>query len=188
MSSNYHEHHAQRAARRPQTLAEALAFEGSDKTTLHSYGAFYDNLVSDLKPSRVLEVGVFKGASIRAWRHLASPVEVVGIDRNPCPGIPVLRCTAPDFSPALEQLAGQQFDLIIDDGSHKAEHQVAAIEQLSPLLRPGGVFVVEDIADDAARMAVRDAFPDEWQTAVEDFRPLKGRYDDVIVWARKPAD
>jgi len=187
MSSNYHEHHAQRAARRPQTLSEALAFEGSDKTTLHSYGAFYDNLVSDLKPSRVLEVGVFRGASIRAWRHLPQPVEVIGIDRNPCPGIPVLRCTAPDFRPAIEQLAGQQFDLIIDDGSHRPEHQVAAIEQLSPLLRPGGLFVIEDIADDSAKTTVRDAFPDHWQTTVEDFRPLKGRYDDVIVWSKKPA-
>jgi SAM-dependent methyltransferase len=110
---------------------------------------------------------------------------VIGIDRNPCPGIPVLRCTAPNFSPALEQLAGQQFDLIIDDGSHQVPHQVAAIEQLGPLLRPGGVFVVEDIADDAARAAVRDAFPDDWETTVEDFRPLKGRYDDVIVWSKK---
>jgi len=188
MSSNYHEHHAQRAARRPQTLSEALAHEGSDKTTLHSYGAFYDDLVSTLKPQRVLEVGVFRGASIRAWRHLADPVEVVGIDRNPCPGIPVLRCIAPDFGPALEQLQGQQFDLIIDDGSHQVPHQVAAIEQLSPLLRPGGLFVVEDIADDSAKTTVRDTFPDEWQTAVEDFRPLKGRFDDVIVWSKKPAD
>jgi predicted O-methyltransferase YrrM len=186
-AADYRQHQRQKAAKRPQTLSEALAHEGSDKTTLHSYGAFYDDLVATLQPQRVLEVGVFRGASIRAWRYLPQPVEVVGIDRNPCPGIPVLRCTAPDFSPALEQLHGQQFDLIIDDGSHRPEHQVAAIEQLSPLLRPGGVFVVEDIADDSARAAVRDAFPDDWQTTVEDFRPIKGRYDDVIVWARKPA-
>jgi cephalosporin hydroxylase len=115
-------------------------------------------------------------------------VEVVGIDRNPCPGIPVIRCTAPDFSPALEQLAGQQFDLIIDDGSHQQSHQIAAIQQLAPLLRSGGLFVIEDLQDDAATAAVLGAFPAGWRPMAHDFRQEKGRYDDVIISAIKPVD
>jgi cephalosporin hydroxylase len=134
----------------------------------------------------VLEIGVFRGASIRAWRHLPDPVEVVGVDRNPCPGIPVIRCTAPDFGPALEQLQGQEFDLIIDDGSHVASHQIAAIQQLAPLLRAGGLFVVEDLQDDQATAAVQAAFPNDWDVTVQDWRRQSGRYDDVIVVGRKP--
>jgi cephalosporin hydroxylase len=113
-------------------------------------------------------------------------VEVACIDRKPCPGLPVIRCTAPDFAPALAQLHGQQFDLIIDDGSHRLPHQLAAIEQLSPLLRLGGMFVVEDLQDDAATTAVRAAFSAGWQPTVHDWRQQSGRWDDVIVSARKP--
>jgi predicted O-methyltransferase YrrM len=186
-AATYAEHQRRKPPQsKPGSFSEALKLEGSDKTTVHTYGQFYDNLIADLQPRRVLEIGVFQGASIRAWRHLKDPVEVVGIDRNPCPGIPVIRCTAPDFSPALDQLQGQQFDLIIDDGSHVASHQIAAIQQLSPLLRSGGLFVVEDLQDDAATAAVRDAFPDDWTAIAQDWRRQSGRYDDVIVVGRKP--
>jgi predicted O-methyltransferase YrrM len=171
---------------KPGSFSEALRLEGSDKTTVHTYGQFYDDLITDLQPRRVLEIGVFRGASIRAWRHLPQPVEVVGVDRNLCPGIPVIRCTAPDFGPAIEQLTDQWFDLIIDDGSHKAEHQIAAIQQLAPFLRAGGLFVIEDLQDDAATAAVQSAFPDDWDVAVRDWRRQSGRYDDVIVVGRKP--
>jgi cephalosporin hydroxylase len=99
----------------------------------------------------------------------------------------VIRCTAPDFSPALAQLQGQQFDLIIDDGSHQLPHQLAAIKQLSPLLRPGGMFVIEDLQNDAATAAVQAAFPADWQPTVHDWRQQSGRWDDVIVTGRKAA-
>jgi predicted O-methyltransferase YrrM len=182
---NYTEHR-KRKATRPAKLSEALRLEGSDKTTVHTYGQFYDDLIADLQPRRVLEIGVFHGASIRAWRHLPEPVEVVGVDRNLCPGIPVIRCTAPDFGPVIDQLQGQQFDLIIDDGSHQQAHQIAAIQQLSPLLRSGGLFVIEDLQDGAATAAVQAAFPGDWATIVQDWRRQSGRYDDVIVVGRKP--
>jgi cephalosporin hydroxylase len=86
----------------------------------------------------------------------------------------------------IEQLQGQQFDLIIDDGSHVASHQIAAIQQLSPLLRAGGLFVIEDLQDDAATAAVQSAFPGDWTVMVQDWRRQSGRYDDVIVVGRKP--
>jgi predicted O-methyltransferase YrrM len=162
------------------TLSQALLHEGSDKTTLHNYGAFYDGIVETLRPSRVLEVGVFRGASLRAWRHVGYPVEAIGVDRNAVPDLPVIVATAPDFSPVLQALQGQQFDLIIDDGSHQLSHQQAAVTQLWPLLRAGGVFVVEDIQsqEDAS------AFAREGGWTFEDYRE-SGRYDDLIAWRTK---
>jgi predicted O-methyltransferase YrrM len=186
-AATYAEHQRRKTAQsKPGSFSEALKLEGSDKTTVHTYGQFYDDLIADLQPRRVLEVGVFHGASIRAWRHLPEPVEVVGVDRNLCPGIPVIRCTAPDFGPVIEQLQGQQFDLIIDDGSHQQAHQIAAIQQLAPLLRAGGLFVVEDLQDDQATAAVQSAFPGDWTVMTRDWRRQSGRYDDVIVVGRKP--
>jgi len=106
------------------------------------------------------------------------PVEVVGVDRNAVPDLPVIVATAPDFGPVLRQLSGQQFDLIIDDGSH--QHQQAAVEQLWPLLRPGGVFVVEDIQSELDAYA----FAREGGWTFEDWRD-RGRYDDLIAWRTK---
>eukprot|EP00967_Tisochrysis_lutea_P140619 scaffold257198_cov28-Tisochrysis_lutea.AAC.2 len=39
----------------------------------------------------------------------------------------------------------QQLDIIIDDAAHVLTHQIAAIEALWPRLRPGGVYVIEDV-------------------------------------------
>jgi predicted O-methyltransferase YrrM len=96
------------------------------------------------------------------------------------PELPVIVATAPDFSPVLKQLQGQQFDLIIDDGSHQLTHQQAAVEQLWPLLRAGGVFVVEDIQSELDAYE----FAREGGWTFEDWRE-SGRYDDLIAWRTK---
>jgi hypothetical protein len=36
-------------------------------------------------------------------------------------------------------------DIVIDDGSHQAEHQTVSMEELLPILRPGGVYACEDV-------------------------------------------
>eukprot|EP01065_Artemidia_motanka_P025120 TRINITY_DN30003_c0_g1_i1.p1 TRINITY_DN30003_c0_g1~~TRINITY_DN30003_c0_g1_i1.p1 ORF type:complete len:439 (+),score=79.62 TRINITY_DN30003_c0_g1_i1:74-1390(+) len=58
-------------------------------------------------------------------------------------------------------------DVVVDDGSHRADHQRLAFEVLFPILRPGGVYVVEDIEANfiplhSPSQIVRDAdtFPD----------------------------
>ncbi len=38
-----------------------------------------------------------------------------------------------------------QFDLIIDDGSHRGDHQQITLESLWPTLKPGGMYVIEDL-------------------------------------------
>jgi len=40
---------------------------------------------------------------------------------------------------------GYQFDIIIDDGSHISEHQMLTLKVLWPLLRSGGLYIVEDL-------------------------------------------
>lgn len=36
-------------------------------------------------------------------------------------------------------------DIVIDDGGHIADQQIVSLEELLPFLRPGGVYVCEDI-------------------------------------------
>ena len=177
MSGDYREHRRlQQQKAGPMKISEAYTYCGSDKNTVHHYGPFYDGLVETLRPRTVLEVGVHKGASLRAWRHVGYPVEAIGIDRQRVEGVPMIVATAPDFGPVLTQLEGRKFDLIIDDGSHVLSHQLAAVDQLQQLLEPGGYFVVEDLQNQQAI--------DEFRVRGWSFfdRRDSGRYDDIIAF------
>lgn len=39
----------------------------------------------------------------------------------------------------------ERFDLIVDDGSHNADHQLITFQALKPHLRPGGLYIIEDV-------------------------------------------
>lgn len=50
----------------------------------------------------------------------------------------------------LEQFAADTtvdglFDIIIDDGGHTMEQQVTSLEHLWPIVKPGGLYVIEDL-------------------------------------------
>ena len=71
------------------TLAELFRKHGSDKeadsgTAGHCYAAVYERLLAGkrLSVTQVLEIGVFGGGSLRAWRDWFPNAEVHGIDIN----------------------------------------------------------------------------------------------------------
>jgi hypothetical protein len=45
----------------------------------------------------------------------------------------------------LVEATGGEFDVIIDDASHESNHQQIALGALFPYLRPGGLFIIEDL-------------------------------------------
>ena len=77
----------------------------------------------------------------------------------------------------LERLQGVTVDLVIDDASHTLEHQQATYDALWPIIRPGGVMVIEDLQDYAARLHFAGK-----GFAVEDWSTTTQRYDDAIAW------
>jgi hypothetical protein len=40
---------------------------------------------------------------------------------------------------------GREFDLVIEDGSHLPPHQAICLAETFPLVRPGGLYVLEDL-------------------------------------------
>lgn len=139
---------------------------GSDKGTLahlpssgwldytHAYCDFYEAHLDEirLEARRVLELGVWKGASLRAWRDYFPNAQVYGID---------LECETSDFGNRITVALGdvsdretiRQFaegldgplDLIVDDASHLMRDQQIALAALFPYLRPGGYYILEDL-------------------------------------------
>lgn len=47
----------------------------------------------------------------------------------------------------LNDISNQRgpFDIVIDDGSHRVDHIKVSFENLSKYVRPGGIYVVEDV-------------------------------------------
>ncbi|MFM9105799.1 MAG: class I SAM-dependent methyltransferase [Chloroflexota bacterium] len=103
---------------------------------------------------RVVEIGVLTGASLRMWRDYFPRAQVIGLDIDPAraevAGERISVVTGSQSDPeAIERvmwLSGQPLDFILDDGSHVNDLTVASFNLLVPHLRPGGLYVIEDLA------------------------------------------
>lgn len=124
----------------------------------YAYFALYDRLFAHLRGAqiKVLEIGIYKGASLKAWRrYLGEGATIIGIDVNK-------GCLAyDDPTQAIHVRIGSQadaiflqdvvaefgpFDIVLDDGSHQTAHQIESFKHLfTGGLKPGGIYFLEDI-------------------------------------------
>jgi cephalosporin hydroxylase len=183
---------------------------GTDKNTTHSYAELYEALFASRRDSAraVLELGIYSGASVAVWAEYFASAAVVGADITLAhvrfgvdhPRIRMVKtdATVPaaiaDVAAAAAELgvpAAQGYDVILDDASHNPKHQVASAELFVPSLAPGGLYVVEDIAEDnaafvrenLARIAAEHGLAFAWH----DLRDKKRRYDDIVAVLERPA-
>lgn len=126
-------------------LQELALKYGTDKSSNgHNYIPFYEKTLPD-NPKKILEIGVKEGASIRMWRDYFPNAEIHGLDlfeEFPIPDIPGAvfhKGNQCDYS-LLERLRQENFDVIIDDGSHNARHQMVTFFGLFN----GGHYYIED--------------------------------------------
>lgn len=120
-----------------------------------SYLDVYDKYLSEIRNDRVniLEIGVRDGCSHRMWRDYFPNGTIFGIDIDP-------RCkqsqsdrirvligsqSDPEIVSQVAKLAGGQFDVILDDGSHVNSLTIASFNLLYPSLKPGGIYIIEDM-------------------------------------------
>jgi SAM-dependent methyltransferase len=138
----------------------------------HNYTDIYEAYLWPLRhrPIRLLEIGLGVtgdawtahiaqgkneggGASLKMWQEYFPQASIFGIDINPAAHLENERVRTftldqgdPDALRAFLGAAGDEpFDLIVDDGSHRADHQQISFGVLFRSLRPGGFYVVEDL-------------------------------------------
>ena len=111
------------------TLNELSVKYGTDKGSLkHNYMPFYEKLLPK-NPKKILEIGVMEGASIRMWKEWFPDTEIHGLDlfeSNPIPeieGVTWYQGNQCDYV-LLDKLRHENFDVIIDDGSHSSRDQM----------------------------------------------------------------
>lgn len=134
---------------------------GCDKgEPFHSYISFYDKIFEPYRDTatHVCEIGVWKGWSIRLWNEYFTKARITGVDYN-------ISAETSDFirlqvlenaKPSTNLIIGDaietetfdkvnDFDIIIDDGSHRIGHQIETFHIAFPKLKPGGLYIIEDI-------------------------------------------
>lgn len=145
---------------------------GSDKGTgvgrpPHRYTFLYDLLFHELRdrPIALAEIGLAIGGpelggpvdrqvaspSAAMWLAYFPQAQVFGFDISDFAHLEGPRFTfirgdsgvEADLRRLAEAAAG--FDMIIDDGSHASYHQQLALRTLFPRLRPGGLYIIEDL-------------------------------------------
>ncbi len=120
----------------------------------HGYLDFYERFLAELRdrPITLLEIGVLGGRSARTWAEYFPAGRIIGvdIDRNTLQfaGDRIIIEMA-DQSDVRELVrlgvTYGPFDVVVDDGSHLWNHQIATLQYLYPFVRPGGYFIMEDI-------------------------------------------
>jgi GT2 family glycosyltransferase len=103
----------------------------------------------------LLEIGIQNGGSLEIWTAYFKNAKIlVGCDINPkCidlkyenPKIEIVIGNANEDQCQIEILKkSAQFDLIIDDGSHRSADIIESFSRYFPYLSSGGMYVVEDL-------------------------------------------
>ena len=136
---------------------------GTDKVSQkNGYTRHYEHFFEPIryKKLKILEIGVYKGASLFMWQKYFPNSHIYGIDNgkicdnaamnsiNACePRITTYRAdqvSREDLAEFIKDCGGD-FDIIIDDGYHFQEHQQVSLGFLYPYLKDGGIYIVEDI-------------------------------------------
>jgi 8-demethyl-8-alpha-L-rhamnosyltetracenomycin-C 2'-O-methyltransferase len=133
---------------------------GTDKFFTHHYDEEYARHFESLrdKTLTLLEIGVGGygspkrgGDSLKVWRDYFEFATIVGLDnetKNLKLGDRVTICRGSQSdAECLTSLNSERgpFDIIIDDGSHRPEDQFTSFTTLFPLMKPGGIYVIEDL-------------------------------------------
>lgn len=136
----------------------------------HGYTRHYEVLFEQFRHRRVrlLEIGVENGRSLKAWQqyftnadHIygigygnfqKAPSQSCGDAKNTRVSSSQTACTLfhgdqsdVGFLNHFLQESEGQFDVIIDDGSHVPTHQIVSFEHLWKSVKPGGLYIIEDI-------------------------------------------
>jgi hypothetical protein len=129
-------------------------FNTDKRPSMHNFVELYDRYLTPLQDSvhRILEIGIFNGASHKMWKCFFDSTEVYGIDIRPKPWVEQLgihtyianQANREDLQGFVDS-SGGNFDVIIDDGGHYMSHQQVSVGFLFEQLAPGGLFIIEDV-------------------------------------------
>lgn len=137
-----------------KTLDEIGLYWRTDKASNgHGYLKVYEEILPR-NIHKMLEVGVLRGSSAMTWKEwFGCEIHLVDIFQDPDSVTPAW-CKSKGFIPYVGDQSDEEFlstkildmfPLIIEDGSHRAHHQIITFKNLFfNNLERGGLYIVED--------------------------------------------
>lgn len=124
----------------------------TDKAYDHQFTEAYDEYFQRYTNPRLLEIGVYNGASLQTYNeYFDYKCTLIGMDNGEQLGFNSnhenISIVIADQSRA-EELASRvdgEFDIILDDGSHFVEHQINCFKTLIGKVKKGGIYIIEDL-------------------------------------------
>jgi len=127
----------------------------SDKGGKHPYlKKYYSKVFGPIRNQslHIMEVGIYHGASLKLWKDYFPKSTLYGVDiknrKTFFENLDRLNLFVgrSDSASTYKNVTGQ-FDIIIDDGNHRAKTQIPTFEILWPKLKNKGLYIIEDIVD-----------------------------------------
>ena len=132
-------------------LTELGIKHNTDKAAGHGFTDFYHDYMVKYTNPRLLEIGIYDGASLKMWEEFFGFPTIVGVDIEPkkqyeSVNIKTMIADQSDPTQLLKCLeVCSEYDIIVDDGGHTMQQQLVTIATLFPHLKSGGLYVLEDL-------------------------------------------
>jgi hypothetical protein len=137
-----------------QLANQHLTDKGTSQPPYHGYSEVYDAVLDQIRfdVSKILEIGIDKGGSLRMWKDYFPNAIVHGADVKAYQFFQEDRIythfanqsSADDLNNLIKKI-GTDIDVVIDDGGHDVIHQQITLGLLFKHVRSGGVYIVEDL-------------------------------------------
>lgn len=131
---------------------------GKVSTKWSSYFEIYERHLEKFKNEKIslLEIGVQNGGSLDIWaEYFKNANDLVGCDINPKVSelnyedkrikVIGMAATNPDAYVEIQKIQSNGYDVIIDDGSHRSMDTLSNFISYFDILKPGGLFIIEDM-------------------------------------------
>jgi 23S rRNA U2552 (ribose-2'-O)-methylase RlmE/FtsJ len=178
-----------------QSLVEIFAEIGNntgidigqnDKNGIHTYLETYDKLFAKFRNGcTMMEIGLAGGDSVKLWDRYFDNSTIIGVDislvfqreeyKN---NVRLIECDATTRN-LVEYLREFTFDLVVEDSLHTEDSQVQIFNMLKHKMKPGGIYIIEDILSIDSNRSIFEALHDNCE--ILDMRNSNGRFDNVLV-------
>jgi hypothetical protein len=135
-----------------KSFFEILTKSNTDKVTHHGYQFFYPVYLEKFRDTTdaMIEIGILFKESLNAWIEYFDKTFVYGLDINleeKNEKYDIIKCDQSSEEQLNNFIANinRSIFFVIDDGSHIPEHQILTFNKLFNILKPGGVYIIEDI-------------------------------------------
>ncbi len=137
----------------------AIRYHTDKRSGIHNYPPIYEKHFEQFRNNSltILEIGFGEGCSAHMWQDYFPNATLYFIDINPS----YISQKKKEFSSRchfyiadqskqkdlleVASTANNEFDIIIDDGSHQCAHQIFSFKILFPFIKKGGCYVIEDL-------------------------------------------